>query len=74
MHPSHHLCLSDPAQARPSPVTPPIIDIRNGLTAYSTDVIFLPEPNAFECVFSAHLYATAVSAEVQGIDLTKWVA
>ena len=45
-----------------------------GRTAYSTDVIFLPEPNEVECAISAHLYATGLPAEEQGIDKSLWVA
>jgi hypothetical protein len=43
------------------------------LAEYSTDVLLLPEPNKHECVISAHLFATGVEAEVQGIDLSEWV-
>ena len=48
------------------------LDKQRGLAEYSTDVLLLPEPNKHECVISAHLFATGVEAEVQGIDLSKW--
>ena len=44
------------------------------LTPFSSDVLILPEPNAYECVISAHIFASATPAEVQGINLEEWRA
>lgn len=62
-------------QALKSPTSAPVIDdARRGLTPYSTDFLFLPEPNKTECAISAHLYATGISHDIQGVNLEDWVA
>jgi hypothetical protein len=57
-----------------SPISPPILDKRPGLTPFRTDSIVMLQPNMYECGISALMFASGSESCQLGIDLNKWPA